>query len=168
MSEARSFAPVADVSANTLILGSMPGIRSLDLQQYYGHPQNAFWRIMGELVGATPELPYANRLIALKQSKIALWDVLQFCERPGSLDSAIVNKSVVPNDFAAFFAHHCQIDRVFFNGAKAEEMFSRHVLHKLNKNLLQQQYQRLPSTSPAHASMSFAEKLACWSVLKRD
>jgi len=97
----RSFEPIATPNARVLILGSMPGVASLEAGQYYAHPQNAFWRIMGELVGAGLEKPYDERARILKANGVALWDVLQSCIRPGSLDSDI--RDEVPNDFAAFF-----------------------------------------------------------------
>ena len=105
------FPPVAGNDATVLILGSMPGKESLKQHQYYAHPQNAFWKIMGELVGAHPDLPYPQRLHALTNARIALWDVLETCERQGSLDSDIQNETA--NDFASFFnsasAHHARI-----------------------------------------------------------
>jgi len=163
MSLAQSFPPVADSSARVLILGSMPGAASLTAQQYYAHPRNAFWRIMGDLIGAGPDLPYAQRLEKLKAAGIALWDVIAECHRPGSLDSAIVGASVMANDFSAFLAVHRSIDRVFFNGGAAETNFRRHVLPQLEN--LGLSYGRLPSTSPAHAARAYAEKLAAWRVI---
>ena len=97
----RSFPPVANTDATILILGSMPGKESLKQNQYYAHPQNAFWKIMGELVGAHPHLPYDERLHKLTAAHLALWDVLKTCEREGSLDSDIQNE--IPNDFTTFF-----------------------------------------------------------------
>lgn len=159
-----SFPPVADASARILILGSMPGEESLRAGQYYAHPRNAFWKLMGELFAANPELPYAQRTQRLKKSGIALWDVLASCVRKGSLDSAIAADSITPNDFQAFFAAHKKITRVFFNGATAERSFRMHVLPGLNAPPLQ--FTRLPSTSPAHAALGYAQKLAAWRTLK--
>jgi len=160
MSQTRSFAAVADTSATVLILGSMPGQASLLARQYYAHPQNAFWRIQGDLIGAHADLPYAERLCILRAHGIALWDVLASCVRVGSLDSAIEEPSIVANDFGAFLRRHRRIARVFFNGAKAEHWFQRHVQLQLEPRMLR--YQRLPSTSPAHARMPYAKKLQAW------
>ena len=163
MSLVSGFPPVAAADARVLVLGSMPGQASLDAQEYYAHRQNAFWRIMGELFGAGPELPYAQRLERLTAVGIALWDVIGACQRPGSLDADIVAASVQANDFAAFFAVHRSIERVFLNGGAAEHAFRRHVLPGLPAGSLA--LQRLPSTSPAHASLSYADKLAAWSAI---
>ncbi len=141
-----------------LVLGSMPGKESLRQRQYYAHPANAFWRIMGEIAGAHPALPYAERLEKLKASGIALWDVLHSCEREGSLDSDIAEEEA--NDFATFFARHPGITHVFFNGAKAEQSFRRFVAGKQKVPPLE--FHRLPSTSPAHAGMRYADKLRAW------
>jgi hypoxanthine-DNA glycosylase len=164
MQRLNSFPPVADRSARILILGSMPGQRSLDAQQYYAHPHNAFWKLMGELVGAQPHLPYEQRLEKLKQAGIALWDVLHSCTREGSLDSGIRHEQA--NDFAAFFADHPHITHVYFNGAKAEQCFRKYVTGK--QVLPQQSYIRLPSTSPAHASLCYEEKLTAWHAITQQ
>ena len=158
-----SFPPIAAPGATLLILGSMPGRASLLANQYYAHPRNAFWPIMGELFGAGPELPYARRVRVLKRAGIAVWDVLASCTRGSSLDSDIDEDSIVPNDFASFFRAHPRIQRVFFNGAKAEASFRRHVLHRIAATTLH--FERLPSTSPAHASWSHARKLKAWRIL---
>lgn len=163
MSVICGFPPVAHVSARLLILGSMPGKASLQAARYYAHPRNAFWRIMGDLVGAGPELLYEQRLEKLKASGIALWDVIAACERSTSLDADIVAASVQPNDFSAFFAVHRSIEWVFFNGAAAQASFRRQVLPSLRGRPLQ--LQCLPSTSPAHAACSYVEKLAAWSAI---
>lgn len=164
----RSFAAVENPEAHVLILGSMPGVASLSAGEYYAHPRNAFWRILGDLAGAGPELPYAARLQALRAHGLALWDVLHSCERPGSLDADIVPDSIQPNDFAGFLASHRRIRRIVFNGATAEQCFRRHVLPGLTAsgviNALDAPLTllRLPSTSPAHAGMPYERKLALW------
>ncbi len=161
MQHAHCFAPVEDRHATVLILGSMPGKESLRRHQYYAHPANAFWKIMGEIAGAHPALSYAQRLAALKASRIAVWDVLASCVRESSLDSHI--RDEVANDFETFFARHPQITRIYFNGAKAEQCFRKFVLGK--QQLPPLQFQRLPSTSPAHAGMRYADKLLVWRAI---
>ncbi len=155
------FPPVGDSKATVLILGSMPGKESLKQNRYYAHTQNAFWKIMGELVGAHPQLPYAERLLKLTDAHIALWDVLASCERETSLDTHIRNEQA--NDFAAFFVQHPRVTHVFFNGSKAEQSFNKFVLGK--QKLPPLTFQRLPSTSPAHAGMRYADKLQAWGVV---
>jgi len=158
MPRIRSFPPFADTHATLLILGSMPGKESLNQNQYYAHPRNDFWKIMGEVVGAQRELPYEERLLKLTAARIASWDVLKSCERESSLDSDIQNETA--NNFAAFFKKHPLITHVFFNGAKAEQSFNKFVLGK--QKLPPLTFLRLPSTSPAHAGMHYAEKLKAW------
>ncbi len=160
MPHIRSFRPVSDADARVLILGSMPGKESLKQHQYYAHPQNAFWKIMGKLVGAQPSLPYQERLRLLQSSGIALWDVLASCERESSLDAHIRKEKA--NDFTSFFALYPHITHVFFNGTKAEQSFNRFVLEK--QKLPPLTFRRLPSTSPAHAGMRYADKLQAWKV----
>jgi hypoxanthine-DNA glycosylase len=162
MPRVQSFAPIADARARVLILGSMPGKASLAATEYYAYPQNLFWRILGEITGADAALPYAARVRALKSSGIALWDVLASCVREGSLDSAIDDATLRVNDFAAFFRAHPRIEQVFFNGAKAEACYRRHVLPLLAGTSGPSLFRRLPSTSPANASLSHAHKQRAW------
>ncbi len=161
----RSFPPIADASARVLILGSMPGEESLRAKQYYAHPRNAFWKLMGELFGAGTELPYDRRTQQLKKAGVALWDVLACCARKGSLDSAIDDASITTNNFPRFFSAHPRITHVFFNGAMAERCFRVQVQPRLDMPALQ--LARLPSTSPAHAARSYAQKRAAWAVVTR-
>jgi hypoxanthine-DNA glycosylase len=167
MTEIRSFPPIADADANILILGSMPGKESLRAGQYYAHHRNAFWAIMGELVGAAPALPYQARTLKLKSAGIALWDVLASCKRHTSMDADIDASSICPNDFESFFSSHPNITQVFFNGSMAQQCFRKHVLPKLETLCSHRQlrYHRLPSTSPAHASMTYRKKLNAWKVI---
>lgn len=161
MSRIRCFAPVADSEASVLILGSMPGKASLAAGQYYAHPQNCFWKIMGELAGAHRGLPYQERLEILRSAGIALWDVLGSCVRKSSLDAHIEPDSMVPNDFRSFFRTHGGITRVFFNGTKAEQCFLKQVTPTLGLASVMH-YQRLPSTSPANAGIPYEQKLMAW------
>ena len=154
------FPPIADAQATRLILGSMPGVASLAAGQYYAHPQNAFWRIMGELLNFAPNAPYSERVTALQRGGIAVWDVLQCCERPGSLDSAIVRGSEVANKFADFLRRHPDICTILFNGAAAEAAFRRHCRTLLDQPQIR--FVRLPSTSPANAGVDFQRKLSLW------
>jgi TDG/mug DNA glycosylase family protein len=160
MTAVTSFPALSNPGATVLILGSMPGVASLAAQQYYAHPRNHFWPIMADIAGFDAAAPYAARVAALTRSGIAVWDVLQSCVRPGSLDSAIQAGTRVPNDFAAFFGAHPGIRVVGFNGAEAEKSFKTHVLPGLQATA-DVRYVRLPSTSPAHA-VGFDHKLAAW------
>ncbi|WP_342315241.1 DNA-deoxyinosine glycosylase [Lysobacter sp. FW306-1B-D06B] len=155
----KGFPAIAARDARVLILGSMPGVASLQARRYYAHPHNRFWPIMGALVGADPALPYARRVAALKAAGIAVWDVLDRCEREGSLDSAIRDATAQANDFAAFFRRHRQVRAVLFNGAKAEAAYRRHAPRLEDFGV---RAWRLPSTSPANASVAPAKKLAAW------
>lgn len=156
------FPPIVGDRAHILILGSLPGKKSLEMGQYYAQPYNAFWRIMGDLFGAGPALAYPARIERLVACGIAVWDVLAAGERPGSLDSAIVSSSIVTNDFAPFFARHREIELVCCNGQKAAALYRRHVLPTLPSESAALPIAVLPSTSPAHASLSFAAKLERW------
>jgi len=160
----RGFAPIADRRARILILGSMPGVESLARGRYYAHRHNSFWPIMAALFDLDPAAPYEARVRALRARRVAVWDVLQSCVREGSLDARIGEE--VANDFAAFFGAHRAITHVFFNGAKAEACYRRHVEPVVGRPM---RYARLPSTSPAHASLSMARKLTAWrAILKAE
>ena len=153
---AEGFPPVAAPDARVLVLGSLPGQRSIAAQQYYAHPRNAFWPIMEALFGVSGS--YDERCRQLTAHRIAVWDVLASSVRPGSLDARIDLDSARPNDFAAFLAGHEQIERIVFNGRKASQLFSRFV------DLSDDSIERLvlPSTSPAYAAMPFSGKLERW------
>jgi TDG/mug DNA glycosylase family protein len=160
--QSTGFPPVAAADARVLLLGSLPGAMSLARREYYAQPQNGFWRIMGALAGALPELPYAQRLERLTAARIALWDVCASGFRPGSLDSAIQPASVVANDFAAFLEAHPGIGLICCNGSKAADLFGRLVAPGLAEPFRDIRRIVLPSTSPAHAGMRFEEKLRRW------
>jgi hypoxanthine-DNA glycosylase len=164
----RGLPPVIDARARVLILGSFPSVRSLADGQYYANPRNAFWPIVGDVLGFDCAADYARRLAALQSHGVALWDVLGGCRRVGSADSAIDSKSLVVNDFAALFAEHPNITRVYFNGAKAADLYERlatAVIASAAKPGAAVNCQRLPSTSPANA-IPHAAKLAAWTVIR--
>ena len=142
----------------------MPGVLSLKAGQYYAHPQNAFWPIMANLYDFSLTSSYESRVQSLKESHIAVWDVLHSCVRAGSLDSAIVNGSRIANDFRSFFKHHSNIKLVAFNGTEAEKSFKTYVLSELDLREVgigDVNFVRLPSTSPAHTK-SLEQKTEAW------
>ena len=163
-----SFPAVVGADTRILILGSMPGVVSLAATQYYAHPRNQFWTIMGELYGAGPELPYARRLQRLQQSGLGLWDVLHSCVRRGSLDTAIERDSVIANELLPLLRRASRITRVCCNGGTAHRALQRHFGEQLARDFPHIDVRRLPSTSPANASWSYARKLAAWAAALSD
>ncbi len=161
------FAPLASTAATVLILGTLPGRTSLARGEYYAQPRNAFWPIMGDLFGAGPDLPYAERTSRLIERRIAVWDVCASAKRAGSLDSKIAIGSILPNDFNGFFASHPHIEFIGLNGAMAESLYHRFVSPRLGANAREIAKIRLPSTSPANASAAYAAKLTAWSAIRR-
>lgn len=154
--------PVVDEQTKVLIVGSMPGVQSLEKQQYYGNPRNHFWGIIAKVTGQVVPDDYEKRLALIKEARIGLWDVIQYCEREGSLDSAIKNE--VPNDFATLFERFPQIEAVFFNGTKAYDVFKR----KIGFPLLEgRKFYKMPSTSPVPGryNKTFEQKVEDWQLL---
>lgn len=164
MSLAEGFPPVARPDARILILGSLPGQRSIAEQQYYAHPQNAFWRIMEALFGVSGD--YEQRCRQITENGIALWDVLHSSVRPGSMDADIQLQSASVNDFETFLVEHPDIRLIAFNGKKAEQLFGRLVGAEPAGPHIRRR--GLPSTSPAYASMSFSGKLTAWRAALTD
>ncbi len=159
MSRGRSFAPVVDAKTRVLILGSLPGVKSLAAQQYYAHPQNGFWRLVGGLIGVELQaLPYPDRLAALRADRIGLWDVIDEATRPGSLDAAIRDHR--PNDLIALIETLPDLRAVGFNGATAARL-GRKSLAGLARDLT---LIDLPSSSPAY-TLPLARKAEAWAVL---
>jgi hypoxanthine-DNA glycosylase len=161
MAAVRSFAPVIGANPRVIILGSMPGVASLEAVQYYAHPRNAFWPIMGELFGFDASVDYAQRIAHISQQPVVLWDTLKSCYRPGSLDSAITRDSVEANQIPELLRRYPGIRAVVCNGATSADYFRKLVLPELTPadaiELL-----KMPSTSPANAGMSYAQKLDAW------
>ena len=152
------FAPIVNEDCRMLILGSMPSEASLAMGEYYGNPRNAFWPLVSDLLGEPYRSDYAARVDMLLRHGIALWDVVASCDRQGSGDADIRNVKV--NDFPAFYTAHPRIRYVFFNGGKAWELYKRHVGMTESRHI----YERLGSTSPAHA-VSFEARLHDWRQL---
>ena len=121
---------------------------------------------MGAVFGAGPDLPYVERTAVLIACQVAVWDVLHASVRPGSMDADIENASAEVNDFKSFFDAHGELRRVCFNGKKSAELFQRLVRPKLGGTIVDLEFRTLPSTSPAHAAMSFERKLAHWAVIR--
>lgn len=157
------FPPVSSPTSSVLVLGSLPGRVSIERGEYYANPQNAFWKIVAARV---PELPsdYPSRAAVLIQHGVALWDVLAAATRSGSLDAAI-EQDAIPNNFRAFFHVHSRVRLVAFNGGTAAKLYEKHVLPTLTDTQRAIPRHTLPSTSGAHASLSFDKKVARWYVL---
>jgi TDG/mug DNA glycosylase family protein len=157
------FPPIGSPRARVLILGTLPGRRSIELGEYYANPLNAFWKIMATGI---PDLPadYAERVAMLSDHGIAVWDVLAAATRSGSLDSAIA-KDAIPNNFRAFFQIYPNVRLVCFNGLTAAALYQRHVVRTLTEGQRTIAERTLPSTSGAHARLTLAQKVAQWSIL---
>ena len=161
--ESVGFAPIARADAQILILGSLPGQRSIDAGEYYAHPQNAFWTIMRSLTCADGD--YDERCQALLEHKIALWDVLASSVRAGSMDSAIQMDTAKANNFQAFLTEHRDLRLICCNGRKAAQLYARLVAPEFGADNLR--VATLPSTSPAYAAMTVNDKLAKWRSIIR-
>lgn len=170
---AESFPPILGPQIHTLILGTVPGQASLKARQYYAHPRNAFWPIMMAIIDtkekAAEELnfnpsaaffaDYTSRCQMLSDHGYAIWDVLASCTRPGSLDSRIVKSTEQPNSIARLIQTHPELTRIVFNGRTAENLFKRHISKTLPRPI---RLISLPSTSPAMASLTLANKYQVW------
>ncbi len=161
-----SFAPIARSDATVLILGSMPGVKSLQEQRYYAHPRNSFWHIIENLFADNTGLGYADRIELLRENRIALWDVLKQCARNGSLDSSINISTAEAQDFNNFYKSAPNINTVFFNGAAAEKEYTKRVKPHLPERYRNNVHCRLPSTSPAMAVLNWDQKLEYWKRVK--
>ena len=149
------FEPVAQPDARLLILGTMPSVESLRQSFYYSHPRNAFWGVMAQVLNEPLPENIEEKKSMLTRHRIALWDVVHSCVRPGSLDSDI--RDVEPNDFGMLFARCSGIEKILFNGATAQQLYEKKV-GTMPPGCIGQ---RMPSTSPAY-TLSFEHKLATW------
>jgi len=146
-----SFPPVIHSNTVILIVGTFPGVRSLEKQQYYGHPRNRLWQLVYDILdGRSPDHDYSARLDFLKSHKVGLWDILKTCRREGSLDQAI--RFEEPNDFTSLLRRYTSVRRLLFNGQKAWYWFKKYQLKSVNSiSGFRPEYLVMPSTSPAHA-----------------
>jgi hypoxanthine-DNA glycosylase len=150
-----SFAPVSNSETRILILGTLPGERSLQMAQYYAHPNNRFWRIMAALTKSAFPANYEGKLKMLLDNKIGVWDVVQAAKRVGSLDTNIVEE--VPNDLERFINLHPKLEAIAFNGSKAQKLYDKYFERRQTLK-----YLPLPSTSPANAGFKFEGLLEKW------
>ncbi|GFZ79844.1 DNA-deoxyinosine glycosylase [Pseudohongiella nitratireducens] len=158
---ARGFSPILGQRPRVLILGSMPGQASLEANQYYAHPRNAFWPIMAALFAIDGQQSYESRARQLTEKGVAVWDVLKACIRPGSLDSAIAESTIVVNDFSRLFRDFPEIRLVAFNGQAAARYWHKYVMpEQAVPSALRTAV--LPSSSPAHASLNLIQKQQRW------
>jgi len=157
------FPPISHKQAKFLILGSMPSEMSILKHQYYGHQRNAFWPIMLTIFNKSMDMSYKQRQQLLIKNNIAVWDVLQSCNRDGSLDAAIKMDSIKVNDFHSFLTVHQKIQTICFNGAKAQAIYNKYVLPQIKNEFSNLSYIKLPSTSPAYAAMNLQKKMSIWS-----
>jgi len=162
-----SFEPIVGPNPKILILGSMPSVKSLEAVEYYGHPRNQFWPLMGQILGADIprehlKWPYKKKLTWIQSNGVSIWDVLKSCEREGSLDSDIRNE--VPNDIVLFLNEHPSIKLIVFNGGKAESAFKKFFKDIYASGLYE--IVKMPSTSPAY-TLGFEKKLDQWLQIKK-
>ena len=163
-----SFRPQVGAGCRVLVLGTVPSLTSLEMQQSYAHPHNLFWPFMGRLYEAGPDLPYAERIMRLHAAGVGIWDVLKHCERPGSLDSSILVESEVANDIPGLLEAYPTIEAIALNGAKAHQVFARRIGPLIPSARLERiEILALPSTSPANASIPREVKLESWRALLR-
>jgi hypoxanthine-DNA glycosylase len=161
MALVHSFEPIVGRDPRIVILGSMPGVVSLQAAQYYANPRNAFWTIIAELFGIDIDCDYDSRVQHISQLPLILWDTLKACHRQGSLDSKILRQQIEANDIAGLLERHSGLRAIAFNGAASEKYFNQLEKHRLPANHALELI-KLPSTSPANAAMNFEQKLAAW------
>ena len=158
MQKISSFPPIINENSKILILGSIPGVKSLEMQQYYAHPQNKFWKIICEIFNEEFTTNYQQRIEILEKHHIALWDVIDTCERKGSLDSEIRNEEA--NKIEELLQNFPNIKAIFCNGQKSHKNLQKILGKKIRLPIIV-----LPSTSPAYAGLSYFDKLKLWYII---
>lgn len=157
----RSFLPIVNANTKTLILGSLPGDRSLEQNEYYAHPQNRFWKVIRHLYNSPNTTDYIDKVNLLLDNGIGLWDVCAEASRPGSMDLAI--KDEHPNPIIALLEANPAIKLVVFNGQKAYNLYLKYFEKKENVR-----YLCLPSTSPANAKTNLEQLITHWCTIISD
>lgn len=150
-----SFAPIADIETRVLILGSLPGDKSLLENQYYAHPRNRFWQVMAAITKSNFPTNYQEKLNLLQQNKIGVWDVVRTAKRIGSLDTNILEE--IPNELDSFILSHPNLKSIAFNGAKSQKLFDKYFTRNSALN-----YFSMPSTSPANAGFTVERLIENW------
>ena len=158
MQKISSFPPIINENSKILILGSIPGVKSLEMQQYYAHPQNKFWKLICEIFNEEFTTNYQQRIEILEKHHIALWDVIDTCERKGSLDSEIRNEEA--NKIEELLQNFPNIKAIFCNGQKSHKNLQKILGKKFRLPIIV-----LPSTSPAYAGLSYFDKLNLWYII---
>ncbi|MCP4430140.1 MAG: DNA-deoxyinosine glycosylase [Gammaproteobacteria bacterium] len=160
-----SFEPIIGNKPRIIILGSMPGVVSLQAVQYYANPRNAFWSIMADLFAIEIDCDYEDRIKQISHHPVILWDTIKACHRPGSLDSKIQNYQLEANNIPSLLNQYSEISLVACNGATSEKYFNKLVKTQLpdDRDIT---IKRLPSTSPANAGMTYEQKLCKWQVIR--
>lgn len=153
-----SFDPISNADTTILILGTMPGDKSLELGEYYGHSRNRFWKIISTITGNYLPLTYSDKKALLLKSKIGIWDVAHKANRKGSLDSAIEDEE--PNYLDNFISRHKNLKVIGFNGTKSQALFDKYFDKKIDIK-----YISLPSTSPANTGIDFDSICKPWRQL---
>jgi hypoxanthine-DNA glycosylase len=161
MARVHSFEPIVGRDPRILILGSMPGVMSLQAVEYYANPRNLFWKIIGELFELDIECSYQSRIRQISDLPLVLWDTLRACHRQGSLDSSILRQQIEANDIEGLLRQHSGLRAIAFNGAASEKYFSQLVKQNLPASS-ELALLKMPSTSPANAGMKFEQKLQAW------
>jgi TDG/mug DNA glycosylase family protein len=154
------FPPIVSENSKLLILGTMPSEKSLLKKEYYANPKNQFWEIMENVLGIDLNIKYSERIVLLTNKGIALWDVLQYCQRLGSLDANIIREE--QNNFESFLTSYNNIKAIFFNGIKAYNFYLNLIFPYLSEDKRKLPMKQLPSTSPANASILKNKKIEIW------
>lgn len=164
MTLVHSFEPIIGRDPRILILGSMPGVISLQAAEYYANPRNAFWKIIAELFELDIDCSYELRIQRLSGLPLVLWDTLRACYRQGSLDSRILKQQIEANDIGGLLEQYSGLQAIAFNGAASEKYFNQLVKPRLPASR-ELTFLKMPSTSPANAGMKFEQKLEAWNRL---